>query len=207
MTLLQELRAMVPQRRLTMGEAFVVAEHQAIRFLSIAHIADPPFPTMAITDLRFVKVAQRRPMKSSGATKWIKPRWFVLLNATEPLVRQRFSLGHELKHILDHPFADTLYGDRTDPFVVKRVERVCDYFSACLLMPRTWMKRAFAGGIQDLTQLAEVFDVSESAMELRLRSVGLVEQVERCGTIPDTYLRSSSLKVDAVTIATPGVAA
>src|SRR5438132_7400752 len=103
MNLLDELRAMVPNRRLTLHESYVLAERQATAFLRRQGACAAPAAATLISGLPFITVAVRTPMASSGATRWIKPRWVVLLNGSEPVVRQRFSMGHELKHILDHP--------------------------------------------------------------------------------------------------------
>ena len=47
----------------------------------------------------------RRPRRSgSAATQWSHGRWLILLNGAVSRGRQRWSLAHELKHILDHPF-------------------------------------------------------------------------------------------------------
>lgn len=62
------------------------------------------------------------------------------------------------------------------------IEQLCDYFAACLLMPRTWVKNAYAGGTQEIPKLARLFDVSEPAMRVRLTSIGLIDPLPRCAT-------------------------
>ena len=52
---------------------------------------------------------------------------------------------------------------------------MCDYFAACLLMPRPWVKRLWAQGAQDAAVLAATFNVSPAAMNRRLQDLGLVE--------------------------------
>src|SRR5689334_12809717 len=104
MKLLADLRSLSPQRRLARSEAYSIAERQAIRLLVRAGVTSAPVPTRAITDLHFLQVEHRPLVGASGGTKWIKPRWVILLNSYEPLVRQRFSLAHELKHVIDHPY-------------------------------------------------------------------------------------------------------
>src|SRR5205823_3788110 len=86
------------------------------------------------------------------------------LRVAEPQVRQRFSLAHELKHVLDHRFVDVIYQDVPGRDRAHWIEQVCDYFAACLLMPRPWVKRAFASGTQRLPRLADHFGVSQAAM-------------------------------------------
>ncbi|MEO6318843.1 MAG: ImmA/IrrE family metallo-endopeptidase, partial [Acidimicrobiales bacterium] len=74
-------------------------------------------------------------------------------------------------------------------------ERLCDYFAACLLMPRSWVKQAYGSGVQDVVALAERFEVSPQAMQVRLLQLGLVDRYRRCrgidNGISDIYLRSA----------------
>lgn len=85
----------------------------------------------------------------SGFTQWLRPEssWLVAINRDDAKTRRRFSLAHEFKHILDNPYINVLYaaGDNKD----KRKEEMCDFFAAFLLMPRPWVKRPWASGIQD----------------------------------------------------------
>ncbi len=61
----------------------------------------------------------------------------------------------------------------------ERIEQACEYFDACLLMPRVWMKRAYYGeGIQDVPSLARLFNVSWLAMRVRLEQLGFVPKPE-----------------------------
>ena len=60
------------------------------------------------------------------------------------------------------------------------VERICDYFAGCLLMPRPWVKRLYCSGVQHLPDLAQAFGVSQAAMSVRLNQIGLVEPTPRC---------------------------
>src|ERR1017187_3935957 len=95
------LRDFVPLRPLRREEAMRIAELQAHRFLSLVSVTEAPVPERVIAELPRVQVERVSPFPVSGATHWASQRWLVVLNAAEPLVRQRFSLAHELKHILD----------------------------------------------------------------------------------------------------------
>ena len=194
MKLLADLRSLSPQRRLTTLEAYGIAERQATRLLQRSGITTCPVPTEVITELPFVRVATRRLLPASGATRWVKPRWVILLNDLESPSRQRFSLAHELKHIVDHTHREVA-GALDTPTKHLANERLCDYFAACLLMPRGWVKHAYGSGVQDVVALAERFEVSPQAMQVRLLQLGLVDQPSRCrgidNTIADIYLRSA----------------
>ena len=189
MNLLAQVRAIAPNRRLTMTEACIVAERQAGLVLKLLAVDGPAVPVSALADLPFLLVATRIGMQSSGATKWIKPRWIVLLNGLEPVTRQKFSLAHELKHIVDHPRLRSL-PPTNHPQAHYETELLCDYFAGCLLMPRSWVKKAYGDGVQNVTHLAELFQVSTRAMTVRLSQLGLGENYGRHGEIDNAYLRS-----------------
>ena len=54
--------------------------------------------------------------------------------------------------------------------------------AACLLMPKAWVRRLyFDHGLTDLRRLAHRFDVSQTAMRVRLESLGMIRQIRRCG--------------------------
>lgn len=181
MSLLSELRALFPDRRLTVFEARQIADRQTTMLLRRLGITDPPVPTELLAALPFLEVRAPRGLNCAGAVRWIKPRWTILVNGSEPATRQRFSLAHELKHVIDHRQRDVIYGPETNGLAAWQIERlICDYFSACLLMPRPWVKRAWVGGLQSVSALAELFDVSQEAMAIRLSQLGLVDSLSRC---------------------------
>ena len=96
----------------------------------------------------------------------------------------------EFKHVLDHPNVGLFYGPAGGRTRQEHVERLCDYFAGCLLVPRPWLKRALTSGIQDLSELADLFQVSQPAMQVRLLQVGLVEPYQRCAPSDTLYLRA-----------------
>lgn len=171
-SLLRELRSVMPQRPVTFEESLLLAERQAELLLRVRGIGQWPVATEVIADLPFIRVAQR-PMAPSAATKWIKPHWVVLLNADHEPERQRHALAHEFKHILDHPYVKLGRGRATERRC--HAYAICDYFAHCLLVPKTWLRQAWTHGIQDLGELAELFDVSPGLIEARLLQTGLVD--------------------------------
>lgn len=120
------------------------------------------------------------PLPVSGATHWASQRWLIVLNGAEPATRQRFSLAHEFKHILDHRFADVLYRNVPEAARHDAIEQVCDYFAGCLLIPRPWLKKAWGQRIQSVDALAAHFETSQAAMLVRLSQVGLASPARRC---------------------------
>lgn len=178
-----KLRDMVPLRPLRYSEALRLAEMQAQVFLAISGITAPSVPERIMAELPRVQVTRLSPFPTSGATHWASGQWLVVLNGAEPATRQRFSLAHEIKHIIDHRFAKLTYGQFPDEERQAMVEQVCDYFAGCLLVPRPWLKRIYCGGQQHLPELARTFGVSQAAISVRLSQVGLVESQRRC--LPD----------------------
>jgi len=174
------LRDMVPIRPLTFAEAFRIAELQATKLRELAGISEPPLPETAISQLPRLQVERIVPAGVSGATQWSHGRWLIILNGAEPLVRQRFSLAHEFKHILDNPYIDVLYPRTRGQSSAGRAEQICDFFAGCVLMPRHMLKRAWVDGAQDVRSLAHHFNVSSQAMQVRLLQVGLIEPPSRC---------------------------
>ncbi len=105
-------------------------------------------------------------MPASGSAIWDGTNWVITLNAAEHSLRQRFSLFHEFKHIIDHPTRHFIEDD-------EMAERVADYFAACVLVPKAWVKAAFCNETQKIEALAEKFAVSPRAMSVRLAQLGL----------------------------------
>lgn len=173
------LRDLMPNRPLTRVEALSIAERQAQRFLELSGVTDGPVDDRLISELPRIEVRRTSPWPSSGATQWIRGRWVIVLNASEPFVRQRFSLAHEFKHIVDHQHIDLIYRDLRPHQRQEFAEAVCNYFAGCLLMPRPWVKRAYAK-TQRLDRLARHFHVSQAAMATRLNQIGLTEPQPRC---------------------------
>lgn len=169
-------RLLCPGRHLAPWEARSIAERQAHRFHTLMRISEPPFPKEAIECLPRVEVRYVAARRLSGAIAWRRGQWRVLVNRSDTRGRQRFSLAHELKHLIDHPVEAAIYRDsRFGPGDVA-AERAADYFAACLLMPKSWVKRCFYDeGFRDPRVLARRFQVSAAAMRYRFDQLGLLE--------------------------------
>ncbi len=199
-SVLASLRALIPIRPLLFSEALVVAELQANRLLQLTGVREGGTPTEIVSGLPFVEVGLRADLPVSGLTNWFKPRWLILLNANEPAVRRRFSLMHEFKHILDHDGIDYRYPSTAWLSSERRAELVADYFAACLLMPKRFVKKRWGEGRQRLSDLAAEFGVSPVAMRYRLQQLGLLDGYQRCdrtyrpaGSLPGYFRRGPVL--------------
>lgn len=181
-TLLGELRRLVPMRPLTLAEGLGLAEIQASVLLADGEIIQPPVPETVVTDFPRVRVTREGRLPISGASHWSAGVWAIVVNADEPKVRQRFTMAHELKHVLDAVHTPALlYPAVGDVDSGQRAEQACDFFAACLLMPRPWIKRSYCNErIQDPIALARRFVVSQVAMRRRLVALGLTDHTPRC---------------------------
>lgn len=180
-SIIAQLRQLMPKRPLSFSEAKRLAELQASTLLASWGISLGWVSEALIADLPRVNVQYRSGLPGSGITTWERGAWRIAINRDEPAVRGRFTLAHELKHVLDASHEDAIYRHLPNgPGRARHIEAVCDHFAASLLMPRSWVKRLWGEGVQDLGLLAQHFDVSQQAMLIRLQYLGLVDPLPRC---------------------------
>lgn len=179
-SLLSRLRSVSPQRATSFDEALRVAELQACKLLdataddgtSLVH-----WDRLLSGQRRLAVVYEDLPV--SGTSHWNGERWIIALNRSESLVRQRFTLLHEYKHIVDHGHVSQLYtGDRRYTSA-EQAELAADYFAGCALIPKRQLKAAWGQRMQQPAALAEHFGVSIAAIEVRLSQTGLDRPVDR----------------------------
>ena len=180
-SLLKSLRALTPIRDCTFDEALSVAERQATRLGELVARLDP---TADGVDLRHIDglprirvVFERLPI--GGMSHWNGREWIIAIAVGDSPARQRFTLLHEFKHVVDHGHTRLLYigNDRLNS--ADQAERAADYFAGCALVPRRQLKRAWGNGLQRVPDLASHFGVSEQAMTVRLDQTGLSRVADR----------------------------
>lgn len=186
-SVLASLRALIPLRSLDFHEAMQIAELQAARLRELTNSTDGPIDSTVITELPRIRV-ERRDLPTSGMSYWDGCSWVIALNSSEPITRQRFTLLHEYKHIIDHGSTDRLYTGTGRHPAEEQAEQAADYFAGCALMPKRLMKRFWGNGVQRPSALAQRFRVSERAIDVRLAQLGLTEPRDRC--TPPTKVRS-----------------
>jgi len=181
---LRELRAALPRRALHGSEALQLAERQA--WLLRWQVGYGERNALATEVLQRLPFLFRPGLARSGLATKTQRGWAIVLHAGEPRVRQRFSLAHEIKHVLDDALTSQLHGGLYPAgggfTAVERTEWICDYFAACLLMPKLLVRRDWTAGLQRIVPLARRYEVSAQAMRVRLEHLGLLEAVPRCGT-------------------------
>lgn len=122
----------------------------------------------------------------------------VLINKAHSERRQRFTIGHELGHLMLHDMSkDRVIVDthirvyqrvgestssayrQSDSMTTPQEEREANTFAAALLMPKPWVESAAMqhdlGDELDIAALADQFLVSEQAMFIRLQQLKVIE--------------------------------
>lgn len=176
-SVLGSLRSLIPNHdRVSFAEALRVAEKQATKLLHLHPSTSVPIPTELITRLPKVEVEYTNHV-ASGATFWHHDlqTWIIHLSRSDSPRRQRFTLAHEYKHIIDHGRHHLLYKGTHKTTAEAQAERAADYFAGCLLVPQQLLKRAWDNGVRQIHKLAHEFHVSEHAIVVRLRQCGLID--------------------------------
>lgn len=198
--LLSHLRQLAPKRALTFSESLTVAQHQAGRLREMLGITSAAIPLDWVPELPKLTVevvpAYKLGEGTSGLTTRKDGHYLIVVNKNTSRTHRRFTLCHELKHLVDYPYARLWhaglgYGDPDSQEY--QVERIADHFSAHLLMPTSLVKRAWGNGLQEPRMLSRIFQVSEEAMRIRLDNLGLTGDDDLPAA---TYFRRSSLNSD-----------
>lgn len=119
----------------------------------------------------------------SGAIRYDKEtkKFEILVNKNDAKERKRFTIAHEIGHfflhkellISDEVHIDIMYRMPNDDEEQKRREKDVDYFAGALLMNKTLLEKMYNEN-STIAELAELFDVSVSAMTVRLDILGLL---------------------------------
>lgn len=110
----------------------------------------------------------------SGKLKNESGVWVMTINSQHPSVRQRYTLGHELGHYLNHRDSIKSFEDSTffRSSQKSSLEYVADQFAARLLMPESDVNALIKSGVKTVKEMASKFDVSLEAMKYRLEQLG-----------------------------------
>lgn len=112
------------------------------------------------------------------------------VNSSNPKARQRFTIAHELGHLTLHSGHGLIlerlirlnFRDATSSTATDKEEIEANQFAAELLMPHSMLQRSLGVLLQGrplsdlelVRRLARRFEVSQSAMEYRLVSLGML---------------------------------
>lgn len=144
-----------------------------------------PVDVIKIANANDIKVYEGNlDKKISGAIRYKKEegKFEILVNKNDVKTRQRFTIAHELGHFFLHKdfleseelHVDIMYRTaekETDE--EKEREREVDYFAGALLMNRTLLEKMHNEN-NSIQELADIFNVSISAMTVRLDVLDLL---------------------------------
>jgi Zn-dependent peptidase ImmA (M78 family) len=99
-------------------------------------------------------------------------RWSIGVNAKESHQRKRFTVAHEIAHFLLHrdKIGDELSDDSfyRSKLLTSKEEHQANRLAAEILMPFHLIQQLQLEGINDIDELARRFEVSSTAMKIRL---------------------------------------
>ena len=150
-----------------------LAEYQASQLRHILTVTGDRFPDHVIETIPRIAVEHDPQLPVSGSAYWDGQRWILTLNSTESLARQRWAVLHEIKHIIDHPNRQHLYGSRHDPVASDLAERAADMFASSTLMPVNAMLTHWRSGHRNPDTYANAFGTTTGAARYRLHQIGL----------------------------------
>ena len=164
-------------------------ESRATALLDRAGVEAPPVPVDSIASAIGVAIEYARLDDSLAGLVFLGgERPVIGINAQHHINRQRFSIAHEIGHVVLHAaqIGKDVHVDRG--FTVMRrdaksaqgtdaLEIQANRFAAALLMPKAFLRQSLIdGGIEiddqaAVLNLARIYGVSEAAMQIRLASL------------------------------------
>lgn len=167
-------------------------ERRAGEFLRqhLGHVLAPPIPVEVVAEASGALVVRTR-LDEDLAGMLIRDgnRKVIAVAQDHAHVRQRYTIAHELGHLVMHPgrplIAESAHAVRVDRrqntpgFADQREEREANQFAAALLMPpaavyEEWDRLGNSAISRAIIEtLARRFDVSSQAMQYRLINMGL----------------------------------
>ena len=150
-------------------------------------ITDVPTPLEKIASSLGLTIVKDKSFEDSISGVFVPEKMAIIVNASHPEVRQRFTIAHEIGHFILHydPNNLDLFVDKSLAFYRNRKtseglddnEKAANKFAAELLMPEEILrKRVDTYGVDlfddfAVSRLAKAFNVSEQAMTLKLQSL------------------------------------
>lgn len=153
-----------------------IVEALAELYLRRGDVRRVPVPSelVVLADPQHSIELQRVPLKAHHGGLWFTgDEWLIQYNSRESLGAIRYTIFHEAYHILCRRIGPAFrgIGQGQRPFD----EVVADYFAACILMPRKWVRDKWPS-MHSIPRMALIFRVSESAMRMRLTQLGFLDR-------------------------------
>jgi hypothetical protein len=158
------------------GRIFKLVRRLANRYSVEAGINQLPVPTDLITqayDNLPIEVRQV-PLKAYHGAIWrLSDCWLVQLNSNDTPARQRFTLYHEIFHIMAHCKATPVFKKTPCSREGSFNELLADHFAGVILLPEKWVRENWTE-VRDVSQMAAIFDVPKSVAWFALKHLSLI---------------------------------
>jgi len=178
----------IPVRLQEIENAAVAALHEALEALRElgGDTADRAPDVFALATLltggavRAIPNLRHKEERVAGLLDWSRPNPDIYCEAYEPLVRRRFSVGHELGHFRLHPRPNganqscTFVDDEALPSQGMTQEQEADAFAGAFLLPAEALAADLDRFGRCVAFLAERYVVSPATMRRRLRTLEIL---------------------------------
>lgn len=111
----------------------------------------------------------------------------IVVNQDHATSRQRFTMAHELGHLMLHPRTGEVHVDYRDGRASEgtyRREREANAFAACLLMPRNIVLRCLGTRRLDPFDERDAARIADAAMELQVSHTALTWRLKALKLLP-----------------------
>ncbi len=155
---------------------FRLVRKLATKYREDAGIDRLPVPTDLITrDSNYLPIEVRRvPLKANHGAVWhMSDCWLIHLNSNDTPARQRFTLYHEIFHILAHCKGTPVFKKAGHSHEGAFNELLADHFAAIILTPAEFVKNLWPE-VQDISRMAAIFDVPKPVLWFTLKNLRLI---------------------------------
>lgn len=159
------------------GHILKLVETLAQDCLAQTAVTHPPVGEDIIGQLGIEPSVEIRllPLRSNHGAVWhLEDAWVVHVNSYDTPVRQRWTVFHEVFHILAARSKAIINFRKPGSRDGRFNELLADYFATCVLLPADWVTEAWTRSHHSLAKLAEEFQVPEVAAWVRLKTRGLI---------------------------------
>jgi hypothetical protein len=158
------------------GRIFRLVGRLANRYQEEAGIGRLPVPTDLITqDCNHLPIEVRRvPLKANHGAVWqLSDCWLVHLNSNDTPARQRFTLYHEIFHILAHYKGTPVFKKTGHSHEGAFNELLADHFAGVILTPPELVRKTWPE-VKDISQMAAIFNVPKPVLWIALKGLRLI---------------------------------
>lgn len=138
------------------------------------HLVSAPVDVVEIVSALGIKLDYEPLGDLAGKIQRINDSYKITVNSSDSRRRKRFTIAHEIGHYILH--RDMIGDGITDDAMYRSslgnfYETQANQYAAFILMPPNLVKSAWNGGTRSYAGMAEYFDVSEQAAQIRMKTV------------------------------------